>query len=207
MRKQAILVMAHNNIWTLKKILENLDSEKFDIFIHIDRKSKLQPNDLKNICKLSKVYIYKELDVRWGDISLVECELFLLEMAIKNEEYMYYHLISGADMPIKNKETIFSFFEKSYPSEFVCFGASELSKKKFNYYSKYQFNMKNYRKNFFNKIINRFLILPQIVLGINRLKNNERKIMVGAQWFSVTDRFAKYIVENKAWINETYKCG
>lgn len=205
MKKQAILIMAHNNIWTLKKILENLDSEKFDIYVHLDKKSKLDEKEIINVCKYSKLFVYKEIDVRWGDISMVNCEIFLIESAMKNEEYLYYHLISGVDMPIKNKNVIYNFFEKNYPCEFVCFGSDSLPKEKENYYSKYQINMKNYRKNIFNKVINRCFLIPQIILKINRLKNVNEKIMVGANWFSITDKLAKYIVSKKAWINETYK--
>lgn len=39
--KQAILLMAHNNLWTLNKIIQCLDYNKFDIYVHLDKKSSI----------------------------------------------------------------------------------------------------------------------------------------------------------------------
>ena len=43
--KQAILIIAHNHLWTLKQILKSLDSEFFDFYIMIDKKSNIELND------------------------------------------------------------------------------------------------------------------------------------------------------------------
>lgn len=103
MNKQALMIMVHDysNLTILKKQLEILDSEYFDIFIHIDRKSKIKIEDIEK-CKISKLHIYKELKVYWGHDSQVKCHLFLIkEVLNQKEKHDYLHLISGTDLPLK----------------------------------------------------------------------------------------------------------
>ena len=38
--RHAFLVIAHNNWWQLKKLIQQLDDESNDIYVHIDKKSK-----------------------------------------------------------------------------------------------------------------------------------------------------------------------
>ena len=114
MIKQAILIIAHNNFGTLEKIIECLDSDYFDLYVHIDLKSKnFNLEELSKIPKKSKIYIYNKYNVRWADFSQVECELFLLKQAVSNGIYTYFHLISGVDMPLKSPKAIYDFFEKN----------------------------------------------------------------------------------------------
>lgn len=114
MNKQAILILAHDisNLEILNKQLRILDSKYFDIFIHIDKKSKMKIEDIEK-CKISQLKIYKEIKVYWGHISQVECELFLMKKALEQEEkYDYLHLISGVDFPLKKPAEIFKFFNE-----------------------------------------------------------------------------------------------
>lgn len=52
------------------------------------------------------------MDVRWGDISVVDAEFALFDEAYRRGEYSYYHLLSGVDMPLKTQNYIHRFFEK-----------------------------------------------------------------------------------------------
>lgn len=40
MQKHAFLIIAHNNWGQLKKLIECLDSQTHDIFVHVDKKAK-----------------------------------------------------------------------------------------------------------------------------------------------------------------------
>ena len=46
--------------------------------------------------------------VNWGG-SQIRAELSLLKCAVK-KKYDYYHLVSGADLPIKTQDEIHQFF-------------------------------------------------------------------------------------------------
>lgn len=40
MKKHAMLIMAHNQFEILEKLMQQLDHESNDLYIHIDRKSR-----------------------------------------------------------------------------------------------------------------------------------------------------------------------
>ena len=46
MKKQAILIIAHNNLEILKKNILILDNSNIDFYIHIDKKSSIEINDI-----------------------------------------------------------------------------------------------------------------------------------------------------------------
>ena len=119
-KKHAYLIMAHNNFNQLKKLLELLDYEKNDIYMHIDKKSKFDKNELVKDIKKSKVYFTERINVKWGSYRQIEAELILLKEATQ-KNYLYYHLLSGYDLPIKSNDEIFDFFEKNNGKQFIHF--------------------------------------------------------------------------------------
>lgn len=206
--RHAYLIMAHNDLDILKKMLRLLDDSRNDIYIHIDSKiKKINFKEYQNICNLSKVNFIKRMDCRWGDYSLIECELRLLEASIK-EKYSYYHLISGVDLPIKSQNEIHKFFEDNKGKEFIHFCNKEdtnYARKKVQYYyfmTKYLRNSKKIPL-YTQKIINKISINIQKMCGVNRIKDKE--IGFGSQWFSITDNLARYIVNNEEWIYLNFK--
>ena len=42
-------------------------------------------------------------------------------------------------------------------------------------------------------------------MHVNKVKNEKRKFYTGANWFSITGDFAKYVVSEKDWIEKTFK--
>lgn len=194
MKKQAILIMAHQNIWTLEKIIRLLDYEYFDIFVHIDKKSAIEIEDIKNIkLEKSEVFPYKNIDVRWADVSMIECELFLLEKASEKNDYKYYHLISGEDMPIKRAEEIFGFFNDN-DKEFIH--SHYINIKTFDRINNYNIFTRYRRKSIIFLIINRLSLTIQKILKINR-NLDILSIKTGSNWFSITNELAQYLIENK----------
>ncbi len=64
--KHAYLIMAHNQPEHLRKLLDVLDNERNDIFIHLDKKSSIDSQSLLDICQKSKMYFTNRLNVYWG---------------------------------------------------------------------------------------------------------------------------------------------
>ena len=69
----------------------------------------------------------------------------------------------------------------------------------------------NYRKRFRIKALNYFFtfiercsLATQVALGIDRTKKYNFTIKYGSQWFSITDKLAKYIVMNEEKINKIF---
>ena len=204
MKRQAILIIAHNNLRILQKNLLLLDSEYFDFYIHIDKKSKIEIEDLKDICKISKVYLFKKINILWSDYSQVKCELFLLKKAA-SKKYTYYHLISGADFALKPAKIIYDFFENSGKKEFITYENVKISKYKLDWIKYYYFFNRYNKNNKFLKLLDNFSILIQKVLLINRIKNDNVKYMNGDNWFSITHECAKYVLKNVENFESKYK--
>lgn len=201
--KQAYLIMAHKCDETFFTLLHMLDYEKNDIFIHMDKKNKqFNPNSI--LLKKSSVYFSdKRINVRWGGYSQIEAELILLEKALLTGKYGHYHLLSGEDLPIKSQEEIYKFFNENADKEFVAFDNIE-----FKAYERVRYFY------FFQDIIGRD---PHLILrGLNKIsigiqkgmhiqRNYNQKFLKGANWFSISDEFARYVLSLKKWIRRTFR--
>ena len=103
--KHAYLILAHMKFD--KCLLQCLDDKRNDIFIHFDYKLTQIP-ELQT--KYANLFIIENrIDVRWGDVSVVEAEYVLFEAASRQGSYAYYHLLSGVDMPLKSQDYIHNF--------------------------------------------------------------------------------------------------
>lgn len=214
MARHAYLIMAHKQFYILEKLLLLIDDARNDIFIHVDKKvDNFEFEHYKNIVKHSDVIFIDRMDVRWADMTQVECTIKLLEKAQnycmeKNKtKYKYYHFISGSDLPLKTQNYIHEFLDNK-DIEFVHF-APEKDRKNMMFRYKYRcFFTKHLRDGGIYRIynlINKIGLLIQKVLKLDKTKNEKIKIMFGANWFTITDDFAKYILSKKSWILDRFK--
>lgn len=212
MDKHAYLIIAHNNFYILENLIKLLDDERNDIYIHIDKKvKKFNFNFFEQLTKKSKVFFTKRIDVSWSGYSQIECELILLEESKRNK-YEYYHLISGVDLPIKSQDYIHDFFERNKGKEFININKinkdTKFGKMIFDRIRLYHFfnNKINLRDNKLRikviKLFNKGCILFQKICRVNRYEGD---IWFGGNWFSITDKAVKYILDNKEFIRKNYK--
>ena len=109
--KQAILITAYKNYSHLKKIINFFD-EDFQIYVHLDRKSKISPEEIDVFVTNNKVKFFcRKYKVNWGGLNHLKSILFLAKEALKDENNFYFHLISGQDFPIRSCEDFKSFFQ------------------------------------------------------------------------------------------------
>lgn len=197
--------MAHNDWPLLQKLVSLLDDSRFDFFIHIDIKSKGFDNSMiSSVVKKSHVFYLTPRSVFWADYSQSQTELDLLQLAKATDTYSYYHLLSGADLPIKSNDEIYEFFEKSQknflgivPREFYyCI-------RRVKYYHPFLHNS-IYRKCKPLKALDRVLEYIQRFIGINRLRGREWKIINGWNWFSITQDFCQYVLFMRTTIDKVF---
>ena len=212
MNSHAYLVMVHNNYKVLEKCLSLLDAPYNEFYIHVDTKVKDFPQEhFEGLLRHSPVHIYSEVNVNWAGYSQVECEMFLLEQAYQNN-HGYYHLLSGADMPLRSTEEIYEFFEENRGLLFVDVQAGKLErhyKQYRNRIAKYHF-LQEYRKRFSNKfvqdvltVVAKGLLGVQILLRVDRLK--EQELGCGSQWFSISYDFVAYLMEKRFDIEKLFR--
>lgn len=109
--KHAYLILAHNEFDVLSWLVKALDDRSNDIYIHYDVRVRKKPELGCNYSKLT--VIDNRVKSKWGDVSLAEAELNLMEAAFRNGGYDYYHIISGTHFPIKPLNELNAYFEKT----------------------------------------------------------------------------------------------
>jgi len=205
MKLNAFLIIAHNNFQILESILTLLDHEENDFYLHIDAKVKdFDQSRFQNLCRKSSVYFVGRVNCTWGAYSQIDCEYQLLKEAVK-QEYAFFHLISGVDMPIKTAEQINTFFRNHMGENFIdLHDFAEKQPEHFiydrvRYYHFMQEHLGKWTKeNPFHKlgykIIEELSLRIQKLLRIDRTKNLNYPLHKGTQWFSISKEMADYIV-------------
>lgn len=116
MKKQAILMQCHNKPEQVNEIINYFPKEKFDIYIHVDKKS----NIITDIKREENVFLVKNrIDVRWGRFSQVEATMALINEMSHPLDYSYCHLISGNDFAIKPLTWIEKTFNENNDKEYI----------------------------------------------------------------------------------------
>ena len=65
--------------------------------------------------------------------------------------------------------------------------------------------MRNYRNNNIVKILNKLFVYFQKIIGVSRNKKSNIIFATGANWFSITEKFAEYVISKEKWVNDTFK--
>lgn len=204
--KHAYLIIAHNEFEILEKLIDLLDDERNDLYVHIDKKVKrsLIP-ELK--VSNSHLEIISPINVSWGGDNMIECELRLLEAATK-QKHAYYHLLSGVDLPIKSQDYIHDFFNNNCGKEFIDFDDRAIKSGSFLPRIKYYHFLQNkIGRNagklvaVYEKLENNLLKL-QSKFGVDRTKNSDIVFYKGTNWFSITHELAKYLLSCERMIKK-----
>lgn len=212
--RHAFLIIAHNNWWQLKQLIQLLDAENHDIYVHIDKKSKsFSEKDFSNLTAESKVYFFQKYEVFWGGFSQVQVELFLFEKAYQ-QKYDYYHLVSGVDLPLKSNRKIDTFFEKNQGKEFILYDNEKLlNDPEISRRTKYYHYLQNYRRRYSQKWKNDFFtfcerasLVMQIVLHVNRVKKLDWTVKYGSNWVSITNDLVAELLKQKEKITKVFSC-
>ena len=73
MQKHAYLIMAHHRFDLLKKLIIDLDDERNDIFLHVDKKAKgFNEQELQNSIGHANLICVSRMNVHWGGYSQIK---------------------------------------------------------------------------------------------------------------------------------------
>lgn len=219
MGRHAYLIMAHNEFGLLGRLLELLDYEENDIYLHIDKKVKDFPqNEISAKVKKSGLFYLPSVEVNWGGYSQIACEMGIFRYMIRQvrEKYQYYHLLSGVDLPLKSQEEIHAFFDNHDGQEFVNMEPYDPNEKQYIYRVKYYYPFQEKigaarpkgKNPLFYRILAAGCFYVQKMLHVNRCKG--KKIRKGANWIDVTWPCLEYIVSREEDIYRQYRmtlCG
>ena len=64
--RHAFLIIAHNNWEQFKKLVQLLDAENHDIYIHIDKKSNIMDFLRVKTDRSNLFFLEERIDAKWG---------------------------------------------------------------------------------------------------------------------------------------------
>ncbi len=199
--RHACLIIAHRQFGQLNKLLGLLDDERNDIYLHVDARAKdFSPETCRTHVKKAGFFIVAPMKVNWGEFSVVKAELILLAAAAARGPYAYYHMLSGADLPLKNQDEIHSFFNQNAGWEFIHFCTPAFDKRQRSRLSLYHLFPAG-------SLAERASLKIQQLAGVDRTKKNPYPLRFGAAWFSITDDLVKYVLARQNDIERYFSKG
>lgn len=111
-------ILVHKNPAQLCRLVEQLETEQTDFYIHVDKKTDISPFQEK-LNRPDIHFISERVDILWGTISQVSAVLNgMREISRKGEEGPVI-LLSGQDYPLKSNRYIAGFLEKHRTTDFL----------------------------------------------------------------------------------------
>lgn len=215
--RHAFCIIAFNDYKQLVKMLQLLDSEKSDFYIHINSLTEMPDCDRIRaaICK-SEVHFTERVPIVWGENGVLTAQLVVLNAALEHGGYDYYHLLSGQDFPLKSFDSFDSYLEENlhnnasglqYTNYIDARVAPDRAARErlihYNWLIKYWRHPSKAVRGVIRGI-NLVSHVMQRVLHVNRLKLKPEQIGYGSLWYSISEACAKYMVENKEWFEKNF---
>lgn len=195
---QAVIILAHKGIDQVIK-LGSLLKNKFEVYVHFDKKVDLTQDQKKQMKKLGIKY-YSFVSVNWGAWSVAQATLLTMKEVIKSSKISYVHVISGQDWPVKKLDDIYSFYQNNDKIYMNIEKADGIKKsgEPVICWQKYYFNYdKINRKSLYGKIYHRLSMMIQTFLRVNKLKKYKfnGEIYTGSQWVDLPIDVVQFLVK------------
>ncbi|HOG27756.1 MAG TPA: beta-1,6-N-acetylglucosaminyltransferase [Vicinamibacterales bacterium] len=202
MKKHAFLIIAHQDPVLLQQLVSLLDDERNGIYLLVDSKSGLRVDGLAPT--RASLTLLPPAPVWWGGVSTICAELSLLRAAAAHR-YHYYHLLSGADLPLVSQDCLHARLADT-DFEYVEFheGARDFARWKVAYYH-LLVETAPYRAWWAYRMVGRALIRLQALAGIDRTRGSRTCFHHGSAFFSITHDLALYVLARERWVRERFR--
>lgn len=204
----AFMIGAYQYPNYLESLIDSLDGEHTNIYIHVNDRNK--KDFLPLIIKMSSkknVFFVDSLKINWGGRGLLMASRIMLNAALKDKRNEFFHLLSGQDALIKPIEELYKFFNNNN-NNYLSISEGPISVDKphpcldwIKYYHTY--DLLNYRGFFINKIVEKVFVCFQKLFGIRR-DIPYSKLYKGSGWYSINRNAA--LILQKA-LNDEFAVG
>ena len=213
--KHAFLIGAYKSPEYLKSLVESLRGERSNVYIHINPLFISEFEAFISYYKNSDdVKIINTQKVRWGGVTFLNSIIDLMNLALKDKNNSYFHLLTGQDILIKPLSKLYEFFDTHYGEEFIDCGQDLIKQKGKGYLtglnrSQYYhlFDFLNYRGNRLHRQLEKYFVKTQMALHLNR-KWPFPNYYKGLGWFSFTREavleIVNYIQKHRNVVNYTF---
>lgn len=140
-----------------------------------------------------------------GGYSQIKAELVLLSTAASHENYDYYHLLTGADLPLKSQDEILNFYDKCNHKDFISCDENDVEKRKIRLMYYYPLQDKLAKESLVRKIFQHSFTLLQKEFHIDRLKNQDLRLGIGSPYFDITDSTVRLILSKADSFENIFK--
>jgi hypothetical protein len=204
--KIAYLIQAHEDPENLLRLINALDNNS-DFFIHIDKKTNIDP--FYQLLKAKDNVFFMEdknrINVYWGGFSQVKATLNLIEKClmqndVNDSDYLKVIFISGSDYPIKSKDEFRRYLLEFKEVNFIRgMNITQANTKKYNYclcnYLFFDFFLINKKvtrvsRKILNILGSTIFKKPNYVLEKN---GNKIDIFHGSSWWALNIDVIKYV--------------
>ena len=207
-QRHAWLIIAYDNFRILDRQLRLLDDPRNSIHLHIDAKVRsFDPALLARICRHATVHFVPRVPVYWGDYSQIEAVFRALRSAMA-EPHDYYHLLSGADFPLRTQDEIHDFFERHAGREFVGF-AHDFDRR---WVSEIQLMTHHLRPTsrveaLVQRTVSQSFIRMQRMVRYDHSRRFGLTLKKGSDWYSISHALASHLLANEALARRLLKRG
>lgn len=208
--RHAYMIQAHTDQRQLAQLLRALDDERNDILVHLDKRCQdFGPQDFS--CQRAQLrFIEERVAVYWGDHSQLEAEFRLFAAARALGTHRIYHLLSGADMPLKSQDYIHDFIAAHPDTDFVGLWLDPAARHDARYkVARYHFGMK-WEKS---------LRQPQLSIALAKLRHLLAELLLqlrgprpfigepvkGSQWMSLSQKTLDFILSQQKQLLKRYR--
>jgi hypothetical protein len=115
--KIAHLILTHKNPQQLERLVKALQHEQFDFYIHIDKKSDIQPFTYL-AAQPNVFFIQNRTKIYWAGWGTIQATINGFE-EILPKKYDYINVISGQDFPLKSADHIYRYLLERKGKEFI----------------------------------------------------------------------------------------
>ncbi|WP_461146167.1 beta-1,6-N-acetylglucosaminyltransferase [Spirosoma pulveris] len=118
MHHKLYLILAHHRPSQLQILINKLNDPNSIFIIHVDKDTNI--TDFKAIIQQENVhFIVERVSCIWGNISIVEATLIMMDYALKLNKNGHLILLSGACMPLASNNEITKYLSDNQNVNFI----------------------------------------------------------------------------------------
>ncbi|NCD68725.1 beta-1,6-N-acetylglucosaminyltransferase [Mucilaginibacter agri] len=157
--RYAILIINHVSPKQTRRLIERLNNDYFDFYLHIDKNTDIKPyQELKQLHNV--FFIKKRVNVKPGGYSALKTNMTGLTQIIKSGiKYHSVTLLNGSDYPTKRADEICEFLNAHKGNQFIAYDeewSKDIEDKTNKYFlTDYNIPCKAFLERFLNSFLNK----------------------------------------------------
>lgn len=189
MRRQAVALLVHRDVSQVNALIKILQPS-FDIFVHIDKKSDITPDEI------ASNHIWKEVSVHWGGYDMVEATVFLYKQILSTGvPYSHVVLLSGDSLPVKSNRYITDFLSTQEGTSFIENRVADdvcLERRRLFWFNE---DLKK-RVRGLKKFLNSYRMIRWVQRRLNIWRSIKGFERTGSQWTILALDHVRHLIEN-----------